>query len=106
MLKNAKNRCQAMPIERFRATTMAHVIEMITLINATTLTAHSQAGNQPPNQVEIGAAHAGYGSSPLADLNPRIPKMQIPIDRMISSTKYACAKFDPAKRDFRPTRRG
>jgi len=37
----------------------AHTIEMITLISATTLIAHSQAGNQLPSQVEIGAAHAG-----------------------------------------------
>ena len=32
--------------------------------------------------------------------------MHNPIDRITASTKYACGKFDPANRDFRPGRRG
>ena len=56
--------------------------------------------------MEIGAAHVGYGSNPFAASKPRIRKMHIPIDRITASTKYACPKFDPANRDFRPGRRG
>src|SRR6478609_2562307 len=106
MLKNARNRCQSTPIARFRDMTIAQTIETITLTSAITEIAHSQAGNHDPSQVEIGAAHVGYGNNPVADSKPRIRKMQIPIVRMTASTKYACGKLDPANRDFRPGRRG
>ena len=89
MLKNARNRCHATPIDRFRAITIAHTIEMITLTSATTEMAHNQAGSHEPSQVEIGAAHVGNGSNPVDDSNPRIRKMHTPIDRMTASTKYA-----------------
>ena len=57
MLKNARNRCQATPIDRFLAMTIAHTIDTTILISATNDTAHSHAGSQLPSQVEIGAAH-------------------------------------------------
>src|SRR5664279_5633937 len=106
MLKNARKRCQATPIVRFRAITIAHTIDTTILIKATNDTAQSQAGSQLPSQVEIGAAHVGYGRIPLADWNPRIRKMQTPTARITDSTKYACQKFDPANRDFLPARLG
>src|SRR6478609_6493974 len=106
MLKNARNRCHATPIDRYREMTIAQTIEMITLTSAITEIAHSHAGNQLPSHSEIGAAHSGYGSRPLLASKPRIRKMQIPIERMTDSTKYACGKFEPANRDFRPGRRG
>ena len=86
--------------------TMAHTIEMMILTRATKDTAAGHAGSQLPNQVEIGATQVGYGSHPFAALNPRMPKMQIPTPRMISSTKYACAKLEPRNRDLRSVRRG
>ena len=72
---------------RFREITMAQPIEMTTLISATMLIAASDAGRILPNPVEIGAAQVGYGRLPVADLNPRIKKMQIPMDRITDSTK-------------------
>src|SRR5690349_11475621 len=106
MLKNARNRCQATPIDRFRAITIAHTVQMMTLTTATNDNVACHAGSHEPSQVEIGAAHVGYGSHPFAAWNPRIRKMHTPTPRMIDSTKYACAKFDPANRDLRSTRRG
>src|SRR3978361_388409 len=99
MLKNARNRCQATPIVRFRATTIAQYIEMITFTSATIETAANDAGSRWPRTTLIGAAHVGYVRFPVAALNPRIKKMQIPIDRITDSTKYACRKFDPVNRD-------
>ena len=89
MLKNARNRCHATPIDRFREITIAQTIEMITLTSAITEIAHTHAGNQLPSQVEIGAAHVGNGNNPVEDSNPRIRKMHTPIDRITASTKYA-----------------
>src|SRR6478609_950018 len=106
MLKNARNRCHATPIARFREMTIAQTIEMITFTSAITEIAHSHAGNHVPSHSEIGAPHSGYGSRPFAASKPRIRKMHNPIERMTASTKYACGKFDPANRDFRPARRG
>ena len=67
--------------------TIAHTIEIMTLINATTLIAHNQAGNHEPSQVETGVAQVGYGNSPFADAKPLIRKMHSPIERITSSTK-------------------
>ncbi len=106
MLKNARNRCHATPIDRFLEITIAQTIEMITFTNAITEIAATHAGNHDPSQVEIGAAHVGNGNNPVEDSKPRIRKMHTPIDRITASTKYACPAFDPVNRDFRPDRRG
>ncbi len=89
MLKNARNRCHATPIDKFRAITIAQTIEMMTFSSAMTEIAAGHAGNQLPSQVEIGAAHVGNGNSPVEDSKPRIRKMHNPIDRITASTKYA-----------------
>src|SRR6478735_9468888 len=106
MLKNARNRCQATPIDRLEEITMAQTIEMTTFTKASTLMAHTHAGSQFPSHVEIGAAHVGNGNNPLEDSKPRIRKMHNPIDKITDSTKYAWRMFEPANRDGRAIRRG
>src|SRR5580765_7146967 len=101
MLKNAVNRCQATPMVNCRLITTAHAADTATLISATTVIAAGQAGRIWPSPVEIGAAQVGKGSHPLADLNPRIRKMQMAIVRITPSTKYAWAKLEPENLDRR-----
>jgi hypothetical protein len=86
MLKNAANRCQAIPMLRLNAITTNQAMLMMILTMAVTVMAFALAGRACPRACEIGAAQTGYGNWPRAALNPRIRKMQATIPTIVYST--------------------